>query len=86
MGRLPTQTNQPDSSTRKPAAEVPPTLGPLRKSVYALGDFTLNTALSSMSLIYASFFLTQVAGLRPALAGLVPLRYPMEREARPASA
>jgi sugar (glycoside-pentoside-hexuronide) transporter len=48
-------------------------LGPLRKSVYALGDFTLNTALSSMSLIYASFFLTQVAGLRPALAGLVPL-------------
>lgn len=55
------------------AAEALPSLGPLRKSVYALGDFTLNTALSSMSLIYASFFLTQIAGLRPALAGLIPL-------------
>lgn len=50
-----------------------PRLGPLRKSVYALGDVTLNTALSSMSLVYATYFLTQVAGLRPALAGLVPL-------------
>lgn len=50
-----------------------PVLGPLRKSTYALGDVTLNTALSSMTLIYASFFLTQVAGLRPVLAGLVPL-------------
>jgi sugar (glycoside-pentoside-hexuronide) transporter len=45
----------------------------VRKSVYATGDFTLNTALSALSLIYASFFLTQVAELRPALAGLVPL-------------
>jgi sugar (glycoside-pentoside-hexuronide) transporter len=44
-----------------------------RKAVYALGDFTVNTALSSLGLIYASYFLTQVAGLRPALAGLVPL-------------
>jgi sugar (glycoside-pentoside-hexuronide) transporter len=56
-----------------PGTEAPPALGPLRKSVYALGDFTVNTALSSMSLIYASYFLTQIAGLRPALAGLVPL-------------
>lgn len=44
-----------------------------RKVVYALGDLTVNTALSSLGLIYASYFLTQVAGLRPALAGLVPL-------------
>lgn len=50
-----------------------PALTPARKSVYALGDFTINTALSSLSLIYASYFLTQVADLRPALAGLVPL-------------
>lgn len=48
-------------------------LGSGRKSVYALGDLTLNVAYSSLSLIYASYFLTQVAGLRPALAGLVPL-------------
>ena len=65
--------NEPISSRSRPAAETLPSLGPLRKSVYALGDFTLNTALSSMSLIYASFFLTQIAGLRPVLAGLVPL-------------
>jgi len=51
----------------------PPRLGPAGKSVYASGDFTLNTALSALSLIYASYFLTQVAELRPALAGLVPL-------------
>jgi sugar (glycoside-pentoside-hexuronide) transporter len=55
------------------AAPQIPALGPLRKSVFALGDFTVGTALSAMSLIYASYFLTQVAGLRPALAGLVPL-------------
>ncbi len=48
-------------------------LGPARKSVYALGDLSLSTALSAMSLIYAAYFLTQVAELRPALAGLVPL-------------
>jgi sugar (glycoside-pentoside-hexuronide) transporter len=48
-------------------------LGPGRKSVYALGDFTLNTSLAALSLIYASYFLPQVAGLRAALAGLVPL-------------
>lgn len=44
-----------------------------RKAVYSLGDLTVNAALASWSLIYASFFLTQVGGLRPALAGLVPL-------------
>jgi len=44
-----------------------------RKSAYALGDFTVNTALSSLGLIYVPFYLTQVAGLDPWLAGLVPL-------------
>lgn len=56
----------------QPRSSVP-RLGPLRKSVYALGDVTVNTALSAMTLIYASYFLVQVADLRPALAGLVPL-------------
>ena len=43
------------------------------KAVYALGDFTANLALSALSLVYVSYYLTQVADLRPALAGLVPL-------------
>jgi sugar (glycoside-pentoside-hexuronide) transporter len=48
-------------------------LGPFRKSVYASGDTTISLSLAALSLIYASYFLTQVAELRPALAGLVPL-------------
>jgi sugar (glycoside-pentoside-hexuronide) transporter len=48
-------------------------LGPPAKAAYALGDFTANLALSALSLVYASYYLTQVADLRPALAGLVPL-------------
>ncbi len=50
-----------------------PRLTPFRQAVFALGDLTINTALASLTLLYAAFFLTQVAGLRPALAGLVPL-------------
>ncbi len=50
-----------------------PALGPGRKSVYALGDVTINMALTSMSMIYTAVFLTQVAELRPVLAGLIPL-------------
>lgn len=50
-----------------------PRLTPVRKSVYALGDATLNTSLAALSLIYASYFLPQVVDLRAALAGLVPL-------------
>lgn len=49
------------------------TLSIFDKLVFGLGDLTVNTALSSMSLVYTSYFLTQVAGLRPVLAGLVPL-------------
>jgi oligogalacturonide transporter len=51
----------------------PRNLKPLEKAIYATGDFTVNTALSALGLIYTTYFLTQVAGLRPALAGLVPL-------------
>jgi len=63
------------SSGAAPTAQArpEPSLGPLRKSVYATGDFTINSSLAALSLIYASYFLTQVADLRPALAGLVPL-------------
>jgi sugar (glycoside-pentoside-hexuronide) transporter len=50
-----------------------PKLTPLRKITYALGDFSGNTSLAALSLIYAPYFLISVAGLRPALAGLVPL-------------
>jgi sugar (glycoside-pentoside-hexuronide) transporter len=48
-------------------------LGAGAKVAYALGDLTTNTALSALTLVYASYYLTQVAGLRGALAGLVPL-------------
>ena len=43
------------------------------QGIYASGDLTINAALASLSLIYTSYFLTQIAGLRAALAGLVPL-------------
>lgn len=56
-----------------PSGPKAPRLGPARKSIYALGDVTINTALTSMSLVYTSYFLVQVADLRPLLAGLVPL-------------
>jgi sugar (glycoside-pentoside-hexuronide) transporter len=49
-----------------------PSLRALDKAAYALGDLTTNTALSALTLVYASYFLVQVAGLRGALAGLVP--------------
>ena len=45
----------------------------LTKSIYSLGDLTINTVLASLALVYTSYFLTQIADLRPALAGLVPL-------------
>ncbi len=43
------------------------------KGVYALGDLSSNTILSTLSLVFTSYFLVEVAGLRPVLAGLVPL-------------
>lgn len=59
-----------------PAASAPaedPRLNPTRKSVYASGDFTVNTVLVALNIIYVTYFLTQIAGLRPELAGLVQL-------------
>lgn len=44
-----------------------------RKIVFATGDFTVNTVLASLSIVFTFYFLIEVAGLRPALAGLVPL-------------
>jgi sugar (glycoside-pentoside-hexuronide) transporter len=48
-------------------------LTPARKTAYATGDFTVNAVLTSLSMIYATYFLIQVAGLRPELAGAVQL-------------
>jgi len=42
------------------------------KAGYALGDHSINVQLAAMSLFYL-FFLTEVAGLRPSLAGAVML-------------
>lgn len=42
------------------------------KAVYALGDHTINLCLASLLFLFPSF-LTETAGMRPALAGLVPL-------------
>ena len=44
-----------------------------RKLVYGTGDFTVNTVLSALSLVYVTYYLTQVVGLRAELAGTVQL-------------
>jgi sugar (glycoside-pentoside-hexuronide) transporter len=41
--------------------------------VFGLGDFTVNTVLTSLSILYITHFLLVVAGLRPELAGAVQL-------------
>jgi sugar (glycoside-pentoside-hexuronide) transporter len=59
-----------------PAPSAPledPRLTPWRKVVYANGDFTVNTVLVSLNIVFVTYFLTQIAGLRPELAGLVQL-------------
>jgi len=48
------------------------TLPTWTKAIYALGDHTVNLGLSAMLFLFPAF-LTDVALLRPALAGLVPL-------------
>jgi len=64
----------PLSFPQYPRVPPPPDRLPvLTKSIYGLGDMTINAALASLALVYTSYFLTQIAGLRPALAGLVPL-------------
>ncbi|MEE3328757.1 MAG: MFS transporter [Myxococcota bacterium] len=45
-------------------------LSPLRKFVYAIGDHSINIALSTLSLVYFTFLIT-VAGLEPWLAGVI---------------
>jgi GPH family glycoside/pentoside/hexuronide:cation symporter len=50
-----------------------PRLTVARKTIYGTGDFTVNTALASLSLVYAGYFLLQYAELPPVLAGLIPL-------------
>ena len=46
---------------------------PPRKAVYATGDFTVNAFLSVLGIVYITYFLTQIVGLRPELAGAVQL-------------
>jgi GPH family glycoside/pentoside/hexuronide:cation symporter len=53
-----------------PGGEGPQPIGSATRVVYALGDHTVNLALSALSLVFL-FFLTEIAGLRPALAGAV---------------
>lgn len=50
-----------------------PRLTTSRKAVYGLGDFTVNAVLTSLSFFYVLYFLPQVAGLDPRLAGWVQL-------------
>jgi sugar (glycoside-pentoside-hexuronide) transporter len=64
---------QPAAVTKQAARTATRALGAPAKAVYALGDLTTNTALSALTLVYASYFLIEIAGLRGALAGLVPL-------------
>ena len=47
-------------------------LGTPAKLVYGMGDHSVNLSLSALSILFA-YFLTDVAGLRPGLAGLVVL-------------
>ncbi len=60
-----------------PAGPAPPAaaprLGVARQLGYALGDVSLNTGLVALALVYAGYFLTQVAEVRPLYAGLIPL-------------
>lgn len=58
---------------QRPARAEDPRLTPWRMGVYATGDFTVNVVLSTLSMVYATYFLIQVAGLRPEIAGAVQL-------------
>jgi len=55
------------------SAGATPQLTRPRKIGYALGDISINTGLVALALVYGSFFLPQVAGIRPLYAGLIPL-------------
>jgi predicted adenylyl cyclase CyaB len=43
------------------------------EAVFGLGDFTINTVLTSLSMIYVTYFLVVIAGMRPEFAGAVQL-------------
>ncbi len=53
-------------------AQDPELLPTRTKLVYGLGDHTINLALSALTFLFP-FFLTDVAGVRTGLAGLIPL-------------
>jgi glycoside/pentoside/hexuronide:cation symporter, GPH family len=61
---------EPAETARR--VEATERLPPRTKAVYALGDHTINLSLSSLSFFFP-WFLTDVAGMRPWLAGLIPL-------------
>ncbi len=50
-----------------------PKLRVARQVGYALGDVSLNAGLVALALVYAGYFLPQVAEIRPLYAGLIPL-------------
>lgn len=57
----------------EPPIAEDPRLNVVRKTLFGMGDFTVNTVLASLSMVYAGYFLLQYAELPPALAGLIPL-------------
>ncbi|MDX1649465.1 MAG: glycoside-pentoside-hexuronide (GPH):cation symporter [Myxococcota bacterium] len=60
---------EPEPTAAPPARERLPRRV---KALYGLGDHTINLSLSSLAFFFG-YFLTEVAGVRPALAGLIPL-------------
>jgi sugar (glycoside-pentoside-hexuronide) transporter len=60
------------SDSSSPPAAAPAGLPLATRLLYPLGDHTNNISLAAVSLFYL-YFLTEVAGLRPALASLVVL-------------
>ncbi len=68
---FPVSARKAEESSRSRTED--PRLRPLRKAIYASGDFTVNAFLSVLSIVYVSYFLTQIAGMRPELAGAVQL-------------
>lgn len=65
--------SQPLRETPPAPAAEDPRLDFRRKAIYGSGDFSVNTVLVSLNMVYVFYFLTQVAGLRPELAGAVQL-------------
>src|SRR4029453_13517603 len=64
---------RPIARGSSPQGGEDPRLVPARKAVFGLGDFTVNTGLTSLSILYLPSFLLVVPGLRPELAAAVQL-------------